>query len=99
MPLPFLVGVALWGLVGGAVGYAIGSIIDEILDWFASNTEIDSEYGELIKEKLASGDYRVVGGIFNTHGVKTASEKWDVEKDDPDLKELMGRKKRIILEL
>lgn len=101
MPLPIVLleGWVLKAIIVSLLAIFTYTVIKEILNWFREKTTSKSKYGELIKKKLASGDYRLISGVFNKHGVKTASKKWKADKDDPGLKKLMGRRMRIRLKL
>jgi hypothetical protein len=73
--------------------------LSNIMDWFHRNKTATSDYGELIKEKLADGNYRIIGGIFDKRGYQIASQTWETEKLDSDLQQRFGNKDRIHVEL
>lgn len=97
-----------WKILAGAVvgaAAAIGAIfvielaLSTIMGWFNRNTTIDSSYGELIKKKMQSGDYKVIAGVFDNRGVETVSNEWEAEKLDEDLEEYFGGRSKVRVEL
>lgn len=95
MPWP-----ALPWIIGGIVALFVGGLaLAVIFDWFEDNKTPTSSHGELIKRKLANGDYKVVAGIFDKRGVRTASETWETNELDDELKDYFGDKHRVRVEL
>jgi hypothetical protein len=99
----------LLGLVGAAVlgAAAIAGVIfiakiayDAIKDWIADARDEypDADTVELVRTRLADGNYRVVSGIFED-GVKLESQTWEGEKLDAELKAEFGRKNKIVYDL
>jgi hypothetical protein len=70
-------------LIAGAVLAVLAW--SEVSEWVNSNTDSLSKYGEIIKEKLSSGNYKVVAGIFNKHQSKTATKEWEAKELDREL--------------
>ncbi len=91
----------MWWWVIGVIAVFCGAALalSEVLDWLDDNKTAASDYGELVKERLESGDYRVVAGIFNHRGVCTASQAWEADELEDDLREQFGRRYRIRVEL
>jgi len=58
----------------------------------------DADTGELVRERLDSGNYRVVYNVFE-EGVNLETQEWEVDKDDADLKAEFGRKRKILYDL
>ncbi len=72
---------------------------DEIWDWFSENTTDYSSYGVMIKERLASGDFRVVTGIFDHEDEVETAQGWETDELDEELEELFDRSNEIIIDL
>jgi hypothetical protein len=80
-----------WWILGGLAALFVATLaLGEVFGWFEENTAVDSEYGALIKERLANGNYRVVAGIFDKRDVQTAVNEWETEELDEDLEEYFG---------
>jgi hypothetical protein len=88
-----------WILAGLIALFLVGLALSTILSWFQKNKTVTSEYGELIKERLSSGTYRIIGGIFDKHGLKTAEHMWETDKLDDDLKQYFGNRDKVRVEL
>lgn len=88
-----------WILAGIAALFVVSLALGEVLGWFDDNTTVSTQYGELIKERLANGNYRVVAGVFDKRGVRTAKNAWETEELDEDLEEYFGHRNRIRVEL
>jgi hypothetical protein len=41
--------------------------------------------GEIVKKKLANGEYVVVAGVFSRYGAKVATQTWKARQLDSDL--------------
>ncbi|MDR1740931.1 MAG: hypothetical protein LBR38_03675 [Synergistaceae bacterium] len=82
--------ILIGGLIIGAG--AAGAIFlaklayDALTSWMDKNRRPDSTHATFIKEKLASGKVRIVGGVFNKNREKTATQTWEGELGD-DLKQ------------
>ncbi len=89
-----------WWVIGGLAGlFLVGLAWSLIEDWLEANTTPSSDHAELIKERLSSGNYRVIAGVFDRRGRQTAHETWETDELDDDLKEKFGRRNRIRIEL
>jgi len=95
MPAPLV----WWVLAGLAALFVGGLALAVVFDWFEENRTPTTSHGELIKEKLANGDYRVVAGVFDRRGVRTAAQAWETDELDDDLKEYFGSRNRVRIEL
>lgn len=83
-----------------AVGAVIASLAwSAIKSWFSDHTLDTSAYGEIIKNKLNNGDYRVVAGVFNRNGNRTAKKTWHAKELEDDLQYKFGSNNKIIIEL
>lgn len=87
--IPLLIGLVFVGALSFAA----------IQSWLESNRTPDSRYGELIKQKLRDGKYRVVAGVFNKRGHATATQSWETDHLDDDLQQRFGRRSKIKVEL
>ena len=74
-------------------------MLSTVLDWFRRNKVINSGYGALIKQRLATGNYKVVAGVFNKLGVKTASQTWEANELGDDIENYFGNRDHIRVEL
>ena len=97
----------MWGhviqlLVGLAVGAAIVALIlnwEKIANWFIQNRDANSKIGALVKEKLDSGNYTVVAGIFNAEGELTSANRWDEATLEEEVLQEFGESDQLLLDL
>ncbi|HYO71812.1 MAG TPA: hypothetical protein VEU33_37620 [Archangium sp.] len=91
----------MWWLIPLALGALLlaGLTLATVLNWFDSNKSASSVYGKLIKERLANGNYRVVGGVFNTKGHCTDTQVWEATELDDDLKKYFGQQSQVKVKL
>jgi hypothetical protein len=93
----------LWiiaGIAGGIATYFVVRLaLSQVLGWFELNKTDSSKYGELIKEYLASGKYRIVAGIFDKRGIQTATNVWETAELEDDLAQYFGNRNRVRVEL
>lgn len=83
---------ALAALVGaGVVALAWSSI----RDWLYRNKANYDDYGVLIKEAIGAGKVRVVAGVWNRHGVRTAQSSWEAEGLDSELQGKFGSSNKV----
>ena len=64
------------------IGIAIlaGMLWSQIMDWFKQHKVSIYDYGELhLKERLASGQYKVVSGVFDAAGNIRTQAEWVVD--------------------
>lgn len=95
--MPFLE-TLFWVLLAGAVA-AIVISWESITAWFNENKTTDTSYGELLKQSLASGKYKVIANVFNKTGNQTATKTWeDVEISD-DLQKKFGNLSQLVIEV
>jgi F0F1-type ATP synthase assembly protein I len=76
-----------------------GLALASVLGWFNDNVTDTSEYGELIKTQLKNGDYRIVAGVFDTRGHRTATQEFQTDELDDDLKDYFGQLNKVRVEL
>ncbi|MFI8931785.1 hypothetical protein ACIG3E_29445 [Streptomyces sp. NPDC053474] len=72
-----------------AGGFAAGAVLalvtwDMVNGWISARA-VRGGYAEILSERLTTGDYHVVGGIFSPYGVRTATQVWDAHAIDPEL--------------
>jgi hypothetical protein len=86
----------LWLLFGGLAAAALVTLtIAAVRDWFAAQRTPASGCGELVRERLANGNYRVVGGVFDRRGIRTASASWEAQSLDGELQRSFGAGDRV----
>lgn len=66
-----------------------------VRNWLSSHKNSNSDYGTLIKKRINNGDVRVVANVFSKHGTKRASQTWDAEEIDDELKRKFRHSNRI----
>jgi hypothetical protein len=77
-------------------GLALVSVAWSAIEgWLDANRTPTTAYAEVLKERLAGGKYRVVAGVFDRHGHRTAQTEWEADELGDDLKKRFGRKNRI----
>lgn len=72
---------------------------DDIIEWFKDNKIKSSDYGEMIKQKMDNGNYKVVSGVFSANGTKRTEKVWEAEKLDNELEQRFGSRSKIRIEL
>lgn len=95
--------VALWWLLIAAaiaVFVVIALAWSTISNWLWQNTTDLSDYHQVIKDRLESGNYRVVAGVFRKRlwGLwhqETASQAWEVSEVDGEIMRRFGATSRI----
>jgi hypothetical protein len=92
-----VIGILLALLVGATL-LAILSWSD-ISSWFHTNTTRVSQYGEIIKERLASGNYKVVAGIFDKRNNRTANTTWTAREIDESLRNKFTGSNQIVVDV
>ena len=68
---------------------------DAISSWIEQNRTPSTRYAELIRERLANGRYRVVGGVFTASGKCQARQAWEVDELDDDTRRVFGSRDRV----
>ena len=71
------------GIIGAAAATAAISWT-VIQNWIDAN-KIPQGTARIIKSRMASGKYRVVGGVFNQVGTLVTQTSWEASKIDDDL--------------
>ena len=71
----------------------------EISSWLTSRKNSVSDYAEIIKERLSNGNYKVIAGVFNKHGVKTSAQTWEAKDLDTELESKFGGSNLIRVEI
>jgi hypothetical protein len=67
--------------------------------WLSGNKVSVGDSGTLIKERLASGNYRVVCGVFNSSGSQRQQTVWECSNMDSELKRRLANKDKITINL
>ena len=84
----------MWWEIGAALlgALAIAAVVNwaTIQSWIQSHRTPSSDYAGLIKQKLANGKYRVVGGIFDKGGNLQKSGSWETDNIDGELQRRFG---------
>ena len=88
-----------WWIIPAILGMIAMLAYESIRDWFSAHKTVTSSHGELVRQKLASGNYRVVAGVFDRRGTRTAEAAWETSKLDDELKEKFGRSNRVRVEI
>jgi hypothetical protein len=83
--------IIFWTLTA-LVGIGVVALLtwNSIRDWLYSNRVNYDDYGVLIKEAIGSGKVRVVAGVWNRRGEKTAQSSWEAERVDSELQGKFG---------
>jgi hypothetical protein len=87
-------------LIGGLFALAVIAW-SEISDWFFEQSleHEDAEVGVLVREHLASGRVRYVGGVFNRRNQQLESQVWEADEADQELVAMFGASDRIQVDL
>lgn len=94
MPFPLL-----WVLGAVIVGAAAVSLCwSDISAWLSSKKKNKNDYGQLVREKLANGDVKVIGGVFNSKNELIASEEW-TGSETSEIRSMFKHKNKIKLEI
>ena len=70
-----------------------------INSWLNGNKVSVGDCGTLIKESLASGNYRVVCGVFNSSGSQRQQTVWECSDMDSELKQRLANRNKITINL
>ncbi|GHV79255.1 hypothetical protein AGMMS49944_10460 [Spirochaetia bacterium] len=87
--------------IASAVVYLAEITYDAIMSWVdkARNRHPNAETCRLIKEKLDSGNYRIVTGIFDSKGEELESNTWEGEELDSELNAEFEGKEKLVYDL
>mgnify|MGYP000909206649 CR=1 FL=1 len=102
MPLPLIAIIAAWAATVAVVVLLI-IYYDDIIKWFKERSDIKEADKENIaftlKQKIESGDYKVVQGIFNKRTATVEEGRvMQAEKIDEDFAKVHGRKQLVLYE-
>jgi hypothetical protein len=90
----------MWWFLPVLALLALGCLaLATVLGWIDDNKSIGSCYGELIKQRLSDGRYRVVAGVFNRSDQRTAYETWETDEIDEDLEDYFDGRNRCRVEI
>lgn len=83
MIFEILLGLAIFGAAAAITWAALNG-------WIAAQKTPSASHAVLVKEHLESGNYRVVAGVFNHGGSRTAHRVWEGKTLDGELEEKFG---------
>lgn len=72
---------------------------DTVYGWLTARKTNDYDVGRLIQEEMANGSYRVVCGVFSGNGQTREKMVWDCSEMDYELRQRLGNRKEISIEL
>lgn len=70
-----------------------------VYGWLVSKKSNSSDVGKLIQKGMTDGKYRVVCGIFSGNGQALEQVAWDCSEMDYELRQRLGSKSEIRIEL
>ncbi|GHE40949.1 hypothetical protein GCM10018785_08120 [Streptomyces longispororuber] len=70
---------------GFAAGAVLALVTWDMVEGWVSARAVRGGYAEILSERLSTGEYHVVGGVFSPYGVRTATQVWDARALDPEL--------------
>ncbi|VVJ24864.1 Uncharacterised protein [Amycolatopsis camponoti] len=81
-------------------GAGTAAIVVDVLSWrtvdsFIMAQPTTSGSAEIIKNRLASGRYQVVAGVFSPLGTKVATRSWEASTLEPLLQNRFGNRDAI----
>lgn len=89
-----------WFIPAIVAALVIGALtLSLVADWFNSHKTSASSYGTLVKERMKNGNFRIVAGIFDHHGTRTATKEWEAQELDNRLKDAFGSSDHIQVKL
>lgn len=75
------------GMAAFAVVKAVVELcVDAVKNWMQSKRLNRTDYGKIVGQKLASGKYKVVGGVFSSDNRHRATTTWDNVNLDSELR-------------
>ena len=81
-------------MILGALFFA--TIAYEAVKYFLeSNITDNSKYIQLIRQKIESGNVRVIAGVFDNHNNQTAQQAWEGESLDSELESVFNGNDRV----
>ncbi|MEI5101930.1 hypothetical protein RB200_29675 [Streptomyces sp. PmtG] len=83
-------------LGGAAAGAVLAQVTWDMVNGWIHTRALRGGYAEILSERMASGDYCVVGGVFNAHGVRTATQTWQAHALDPELARRLRTQRGVI---
>lgn len=75
--------------------YLIELAWSTIENWIEAQRSPESQIAELLKERLANGNYRVIGNVLNRRGQSIATQAWESNSLSDDIQEAFGEYDRI----
>ena len=70
-----------------------------VRDWLTARRTTTSDVGNIVREQLANGSFRVVGGVFTSTGQKRETRAWECSAMDDELRRQLGNQNRITVSL
>lgn len=87
-------------LIGAALAVTVVTLgMPEIRDWFRSAKTDKHTMAALIKERMASGNVKVIGGVFDNNQECLVTKSWEASDLDEGLRDTFGDKDEIFFEL
>jgi len=84
-----------WLIAALLVGAVVVSLT-ALTSWVDRQKTSQTDYGELVRERISEGNYTVYGSVRNVHGHRVASKTWERVTLDNDLNARFGKSDRII---
>jgi hypothetical protein len=91
--------VTFWIIFLIARAIHVAAISWQTIRSWITTPRANASYGTLIKKCLESGDYVVIGGIFDGNGAEIAKESWQSKTLDDELKQKFGRRNKITVSI
>lgn len=70
-----------------------------VSDWLVSRKVAMGDVGNLVKEHLENGGYRVVGGVFSTSGQLREQTIWECTELDDELRRRLAGRSELKIEI
>jgi hypothetical protein len=70
-----------------------------VYGWLTARKTNANDVGRLIQQEMANGTYRVVCGVFSGNGQTREKVVWDCSEMDYELRQRLGSRKEISIEL
>lgn len=70
-----------------------------VSDWMTSRRAAVGDIGNLVKQQLENGSFRVVGGVFSGSGQLRGQMTWECSELDEELRRRLSGKRELKLQL
>jgi hypothetical protein len=83
-------------MAGGTAAVVVVAVLNwtTVEAWLKSN-QVGAGYAEVFRERLTSGRYRVVAGVFDSTGTSLREMTWEATSLDSELSRRLGTKQVI----